>query len=491
MALITRRRFVQQTGLAAAVLYGRQTGVLAATRPIFGASEENASQLDAEAVRKLASGIAGHIITSESPEYESARMVFNRAFDQRPALIVRCAGASDVARALDFGQTHNLPLAVRGGGHSRAGFSACDGGIVIDLSGMNRVEVDAGKRVAHAEAGALVRDLDQATQHFGLATTSGACPTVGITGLTLGGGQGLLMPKYGAPCDNLISAQLVTVDGRHVEASQNSNPDLFWAIRGGGGNFGVATALEVRLYPVTDVLAGTLTYPVGRQIPELLQAFASFVAAAPDEMHAVGEVLPSQQGTRFHMFVCYCGDPRQGNALLKSLRALKPQDDNFRVASYLETQRTINPYTPVAHFQTNLILPKLSGAAITAVTSAANDAPANTRVFIVPINGAVTRVGVSETAYPLRQTGYELDIMGRWSVPADKAAAVQWVKALRDNLWPFARGAYGNQLGETSEELVRASYGPNYARLVEIKRKYDPKNVLRLNQNIRPGLGWE
>ena len=275
------------------------------------------------------------------------------------------------------------------------------------------------------------------------------------------------------------------MDGRQVEASHNSNPDLFWAIRGGRGNFGVATALEVRLYPVTDVLAGTLTYPVGR-ILELLQAFASFVAAASDEMHAVGEVLPSEQGARFHMFVCYCGDPRQGDALLKPLRALKPQEDNVHVASYLETQRTINPYAPVAHFQTNLILAELSNAAITAIETASKNAPPNTRVFIVPINGAVTRVGVSETAYPLRQPGYELDIMGRWNASADKASAVQWVKTLRDKLQPFAHGVYINQLGETSEDLVKAAYGPNYARLVEIKKKYDPNNVLRLNQNIKP-----
>ena len=193
------------------------------------------------------------------PDYESSRLVFNRAFDRRPALIVRCAVASDVARALDFAQNQNLPLAVRGGGHSRLGYGMCDGGVVIDLSGMKRVEVDAGKRVARAEAGALVRDLDEATQRFGLATTSGGCPTVGIAGLTLGGGEGRLMAKYGAACDNLLSAQLVTVDGRQVEVSQNSNPDLFWAIRGGGGNFGVVTALEYQLHPVDRGSVGSAT----------------------------------------------------------------------------------------------------------------------------------------------------------------------------------------------------------------------------------------
>jgi FAD/FMN-containing dehydrogenase len=227
MALTTRRQFVQQTAFAAAALCEYPIKTLAGTRRMFEAPEQNAAPLDAAAIRKLASQISGHVITPETPDYESARLIFNRAFDRRPALIVRCAGGPDVVRALEFAQNQNLPLAVRGGGHNRAGFSVCDGGVVIDLSGMNRVEVDAGKRVARAEAGALVSDLDRATQQFGLATTSGGCPTVGIAGLTLGGGEGLLMSKYGAACDNLLSAQLVTVDGKQVEASQTSNPTFF------------------------------------------------------------------------------------------------------------------------------------------------------------------------------------------------------------------------------------------------------------------------
>jgi len=458
---------------------------LAQASDLFKGREQNAIALDAALIRKFASEIAGHVITPEASDYNSSRLIFNRAFDQHPALIVRCAGASDVALSLDFAQAHHLLLAVRGGGHSRAGFSVCDGGMVIDLSAMNRVEVDAGKLVVRAQAGALVRDLDQATQRFGLATTSGGCPTVGVAGLTLGGGEGLLMTKYGTACDNLLSARVVTVDGREVEASQNSNPDLFWAIRGGGGNFGVLTALEYKLHPVTDVLAGTLTYPPGR-IPELLQAFAKFVAVAPDEIGLVGVVLPSEQGPRFQILVCYFADPRTGNDLLRPLRTLKPQEDKVRVASYLETQTSINPYSSVAHFQTNLVLPELNPSAMEAITTAASDALPNTRVFIVPIYGAVTRVGLKDTAFPLRQPCYELDLMGRWSAPAEKERAVQWVKALRDKLQPFAKGAYSNQLGETSEALVRASYGPNYVRLAEIKKKYDPTNVLRLNQNIKP-----
>ena len=484
MALTTRRQFVQQTALAAAAVCSYPGKALARGPRMFEAPEQTAAPLDA-AIRKLASQISGNVITPQMPDYESSRLIFNRAFDRHPALIVRCASAPDVARALEFAQTRNLPLAVRGGGHNRAGFSVCDGGLVIDLSAMNQVEVDAGKRVARAQAGALVRDLDQATQRFGLATTLGGCPTVGIAGLTLGGGEGQLMMKYGAACDNLISAQLVTVDGNLVAVSQHSNPDLFWAIRGGGGNFGVATALEYQLHSVTDVLAGMLAYPPGR-IPELLPAFVKFVATAPDEMSVVVMILPSEQGTRFRIIVCYCGDPRQGNELLTPLRALKPQDDNVRVMSYLDAQGAAFLPAPVAHFQTDLFLPELSAPAMAKITTATDHAPANNRLFIVPLYGAIARVGVSDTAFPLRQPGYELDIVGTWSAPAEKASAVQWVKSLRDNLQPFAHGLYVNQLGETSEDLVRAAYGPNYARLVEIKKKYDPKNVLRLNQNIKP-----
>jgi len=485
MALITRRQFVQQTAFATTALYGCPIELLTRARSSFEKDEQNAAPPDTAAIRKLASKITGHVITPESPDYESVRLIFNRAFDQRPALIVRCASASDVARSLEFSQVQNLPLAVRGGGHNRAGFSVCDAGVVIDLAGMNRIEVDTNKRVARAQAGALVRDLDQATQRFGLATTSGGCPTVGIAGLTLGGGQGQLMSKYGAACDNLISAQLVTVDGRQLEASQNSNPDLFWAIRGGGGNFGVMTALEYGLHPVTDVLAGTLMYPAGRTA-EMLQTFEKLVATAPDELNVLCGVLPSGQGARFQLQFFYCGDPRQGNEFLKPLRALKPQEDNVRVKPYLEAQAGGFLRAPVAHFQTNLFLPELSAAAIAAIASATEHAPPTNRVFIVPLYGAISRVGITDTAFVLRRPGYEVDITGLWSSPAEKESAVLWVKSLRDNLQPFAQGVYSNQLGETSDALVKASYGTNYARLAEIKKKYDPGNVLRLNQNIKP-----
>jgi len=485
MALTTRRKFLEQAAFVAALNAGPASGFGGARR-FFVTGEQNGVPLDPEAIRKLASRIAGRVITSEASEYDAARSVFNLAFNRHPAVIVCCAGPSDVARALEFAQTNHLPLAVRAGGHSRLGFGMCDGGVVIDLSAMKRVEVDAGKRVARAEAGALVRDLDSATQHFGLATTSGGCPTVGIAGFTLGGGEGRLMEKYGAACDNLLSAQVVTADGREIEASLNSNPDLFWALRGGGGNFGVVTRLEYQLHPVDQVLSGAFTYPPGR-IPELLQAFTSFLSGAPDEMDALAQLLPSEQGRRLKVDLCFCGDPRMGNDLIRPLRALKPQSDSIKVMSYLEAQAAGGfLQTPVAHFQTDLFLRELSGAALTAITTAINNAPTTCKLIFVPLRGAVSRVSPTATAFALREPGYEIDIAGVWNAPAEKAQAVQWVQATRDTLQPFAHGVYVNQLGETSDQLVRAAYGPNYDRLVEIKKKYDPSNVLRLNQNIKP-----
>ena len=295
------------------------------------------------------------------------------------------------------------------------------------------------------------------------------------------------MEKCGLACDNLLSAQVVTVDGRQVEASQKSNPDLFWAIRGGGGNFGVVTALEYQLHSVSEVVSGALTYPAGR-VPELLQGFVKFLAGAPDEMDALAQLLPSESGPRLKIDVCYCGDARMANDLVRPLRALKPQDDSVKPMSYLEAQAAGGfLLTPVAHFQTNLFLREVSDAAIAAASTAISNAPKTCKVILVPLRGAVSRVGLSDTAFALRQPGYELDMAGVWSAPAEKADAVRWVLAARDSLQPFANGVYVNQLGDTSDQLVRAAYGPNYARLVEIKKKYDPNNVLRLNQNIKPG----
>lgn len=486
MGTSTRRRFVQQSAFTAAALCTRPAQLIAGVREVVAAGTQNEAPLDPAEIRALASKITGALITPETPSYDTARVVFNLAFDRHPALIARCADGSDVARVLEFAQHRNLPLAVRSGGHSRLAYGMCDGGVVIDLSGMRRVEVDAGKRVARAQAGVIVRELDEATQHFGLATTSGGCPTVGIAGFTLGGGEGRLMEKFGAACDNLLSAQMVTVDGRQIVASEESNVDLFWAIRGGGGNFGIVTALEYRLHPVGQVVSGPLTYAAGR-IPELLQGFTKFLAEAPDELDAFAQLLPSPQGARFKIDVCYCGDPRLGNDIVRPLRALKPQEDGVRAMSYLEAQAAGGfLLSPVAHFQTNVILSQISESASAAITSVISHAPVTCKLIIVPLRGAVTRVSSNAMAFALRQPGYEIDITGVWKTPDEKAVAVRWVEATRDVLQPFAHAVYVNQLGDTSDRLVRSAYGTNFDRLAEIKKQYDPKNVLRLNQNIQP-----
>jgi hypothetical protein len=451
-------------------------------------SGERPLSIDAGAIRKLASKISGHVITPDASDYESARQVNNHAYDRHPAVIVRCANPDDVARALDFGRHQRLPLAVRCGGHSSAGFGACDGGVIIDLAGMRRVEVDVQKRIVHAEAGCLVADVDQATQRFGLATVMGGCPTVGIGGLTLGGGIGTLMPKYGAACDNIQSAEIVTVNSRQLEASQHLNSDLFWAIRGGGGNFGVATSFQYKLYPVTEVLAGALEYPAGG-ISELLRIYQKFTATAPDEIMLVAMIVSSKHGPRLRILFRYCGASSVGNQLLKSLREpIKPEQEAVQVMSYLEAQATEfpQPPRPLPYFETSLFLPELNETAIAAITTAIQDAPQKMRVMMWHMHGAVTRVPIGDMAFPLRESGHALQLRGDWDTPAEEASARQWTKALRAVLDPFSRGMYVNHLSEPSDIYIRAAYGPNYWRLAEVKKKYDPTNVLVLNPNIKP-----
>jgi hypothetical protein len=407
--------------------------VAKAKKALEQSGEKPAAAIDPAAIRRLASKITGHVITPDASDYESARQVHNHAYDRHPALIVLCTSPADVARSLDFGRSQNLTVAVRSGGHSAAGFGGCNGGVVIDVGRMKRVEVDVHKCVARAETGCLIDDVDQGTQRFGLATVLGGCPTVGIGGLTLGGGIGTLMPKYGAACDNVQSAEVVTVDSRQLKASHDSNSDLFWAIRGGGGNFGVATSFEYHLHPVTDVLAGALEYPAGR-VPELLQMYLKFTATAPDEVMLVSMIVPSEQGPRFRILFRYCGEPNAGNQLLRSLRnPIKPQDDTIKVMSYLEAQATEfpQPPKPSPYFATSVFLPELNEAAIAAITTATQNAPRKFRVMMWHLHGAVTRVPFGDTAFPLRESGHELQLRGDWETPGEKATAVQWTTALR------------------------------------------------------------
>ena len=481
---MSRRAFVHHAALLAAGV-GTLPDLTNALRSATCAHRQG-RQLDPALVRRLAASLKGRVISPRDTDYPGARLVFNRAFDKHPALIVRCASLDDVPRALEFARTNELPLAVRSGGHNRAGLSVCDDGLVLDMGSLSRVDVNARQRVARAQGGALTIHLDAATRNAGLATTAAGCPTVGLAGLTLGGGLGFLMSKFGTACDNLLSADVVAADGRLLTVSHDENPDLFWAIRGGGGNFGIAAALTYRLYPLTDVIGGVLGYAPGRT-EMLLHAFARFCETAPDEMNVVGVLSRSEAGTQFQMIVCHAGDAKRGNELLASWRALRPVHDSVRTAPYAEIQGTVNPAAPAAHFQTNLFLPRFGDAAISAIAQAIDHAPLNARAFMVPYYGAMTRVGVTDTAFPLREAGFEMDLMARWTSPGERSGGEAWVRALRQSLKPYAHGAYVNQLGETSEELVRQAYGVNYARLATLKRKYDPGNLFRSNQNVKPG----
>lgn len=471
---ITRRDFVRHAVTIGGGLVVRPA--ISFAKPVFDRSQ----------IRRFADSIDGRIIAPGASDYETARFVFNRAFDYHPALIVGCTTPSDVARTIDFARVYGLPLAVRAGGHSRAGLSSCDGGVVLDLSPMRHIEVDPHRRVATAQSGSLVETMDGATKPFALATPAGGCPEVGMAGFTLGGGEGLLMTMHGAGCDNLLAATIVLADGRHVETNEGSHPDLFWAIRGGGGNFGVVTSLRYRLHPVGDVLSGALIYPAGR-IAELLSQFGRFNDTASDEMVPLGELLPTPRGPQFVNHICFFGEALAGQALLKPLRTpVLPESDTVRTMSYFDAQAAGFRPKPFMHFEANLFLPQLNDAACELLEAAVRSAPPRFRVLLVGILGAITRVKLQDTAFPLRQRGIELDMLCGWTTRAEKEQAVQWVKALRDSLRPFAHGLYLSQTSETGSDLVKASYGPNYLRLSQIKKTYDPDNFFKHNQNVVP-----
>ena len=452
-------------------------------------SQENVKQsaaLDAAAIRKWASHLHGEVILPGDRVYELQRLVWNRAFDRHPGFIVRCAEVSDVVKAVEFARTHDLLAAVRSGGHSLAGHSVCDGGVVVDLGAMKNIKVDSANRIVHAGAGVRVRELDRATQARGLATPSGGCPEVGIAGLTLGGGETNLIAKYGTACDNLLSADVVTADGRVLTVSSEENPDLFWAVRGGGGNFGVATSFKYRLYPVTKVLAGMLAVPLSR-CRDALRGYRDFMRTAPDELKTSGGLIPTGHESIFGILVCYCGDPKKGEKVIGALQSrLGSKESDVKMMSYLEYQSTSFVAPPAAGVATGLFLPELADAVIDVIASHLASAPPASMAVWNDFHGAVTRRSVGEMAFPLREPGYDLFLISEWHTPAGKKAASEWVTRFRTALRPFSRGAYVNNLGDEGESRAREAYGANYERLAELKNKYDPTNFFRLNQNIAP-----
>lgn len=482
----TRRQFIKQAVISAATL-------ALTTVPLrFGRAAS--TQLDPAAIRKFRSSLKGRLILPADPVYETARrvMTWNPMTAKRPALIAQCSRGADVARSLEFAQRHDLIVAVRSGGHSFGGWSTCDDGLVIDLSRMKDITVNSGKRTVRASAGVLSQELVSAAGRHRLAPVLGECPTVGIAGLTLGGGLGWLSGKYGATCDNLLSAELITADGRSIVASERQNPDLFWAIRGGGGNFGIATSFEYRLHPVNEVLAGGFTYRLA-DARAVLRFYRDFMAAAPDELQALA-LLIGAGGRLLHVMVCCSGDPKEAEKLVRPLRTIASTvRDTVYSRPFIETF-TMPPYgeaLPTAFSATRgCYLERLSDEAIDVALGRIGQAssPVSAIGFDHYMHGMVCRVAPDSTAFELRKPGaLHVWVSSGWEDSTAAAGPMAWVDDTGNALQPYSGGRiYANFLSSEGEPAVKAAFGANYPRLVAVKNKFDPANRFRRNQNIRP-----
>lgn len=444
------------------------------------------------AVKSLASRLRGELLRPGGADYDSARAAWNGMIDHRPALIARCAGTADVVAAIQFGREHDLLTSVRCGGHNVAGKGIADRGLMIDLSLMREAEVDPAARIARVAGGSLLGDLDRATQAHGLATTAGVADDTGVGGLTLGGGVGRLARKHGLACDNLIGAEVVTAAGDVVRASETENPDLFWALRGGGGNFGVVTSFEFRLQPVgPKVLGGAVVYPVERA-REALEFYRQYAPEAPGELSVDAALMTSPDGVACFAFsICAIGPADEAERALEPLRRHgKPLADMVAPTTYLEVQSAGSqtfPYGDLYYWKSSF-LGSIPDELIELDIEHFEKAP-SPRCAIVwqQFGGQIGLVGRADTAFWHRDVQWDHFPVAAWTDPSATKAHVDWARAWWEPAQPYTLGGeYVNNLGEESEDRVRASYGENYDRLAALKGKYDPANFFRLNANIQP-----
>ena len=444
-------------------------------------------------IRKFASDLSGGLILPTDAAYESARRVWNWAVDLHPGLIVRCANRQDVVQAVEFARGNDLLVAVRAGGHSYAGHSTCEGGMVIDLSPMKSIRIDSAKRIAFAQAGLTTGELDAQTQAFKLATSMGACSATGIAGVTLGGGFAWLAAKYGASCDNVLEADLVSADGAIKHADPHENADLFWAIRGGGGNFGIVTNFSYRLHPITQAWGGMRAYSLARG-RDVLRFYRDFTAAAADEITSQIATMPLADEPAIAIMICYAGDLADGERVLAPLRRFgEPLLDSIRPMRFLEVQAgqaDVPAMEQCCFHQRSGFLRELTDDAIDLIIDQLTAAPSSLcGTSIWHHHGAICRVGASEMAFSFRQPGYYIWTQTFWQSDVARESSIDWVNRSWEALRPaFASSLYVNQLGDEGEERVRAAYGCNFERLVALKNKYDPTNLFRLNQNIKPAV---
>lgn len=444
--------------------------------------------LDEATIQDFRAGLRGQVILPGDADYDDARNVWNGMIDRRPALIARCARVADVSKAIRFARDQQMLLAVRGGGHNVTGAGTCDGGLVIDLSPMKAVQVDSERRTARVEPGATWNDFDQEGQRFGLATTGGLISSTGVAGFTLGGGIGWLVRKHGLACDNLISAEIITSDGQLVRASSDENTDLYWGLRGGGGNFGVVTAFEFALHPVSTVVGGIVAHPLPRA-REVLHFYRHFIATAPDALTTLVLFGTSPEGHQIiGIAACYAGPVEQGEEAIRPLKEFGPPVmDMMGPLPYMALQQANDPTAPAglqSYFKA-AFLQDLSDEAIDAMIEYAAQATSPlSAVHIHQLGGAMNRVAAGDTAFAHRDSGFVVNIISMWPTPVDNDRHIDWARGLFAALQPYAHGAYINFLGDEGQERIRSAYGPNYERLVALKNKYDPTNLFRLNQNI-------
>jgi FAD/FMN-containing dehydrogenase len=455
----------------------------------------------ANAREQLKGIVKGSVLIPDEPSYEEARQIWNAMIDRRPALIVQCADANDVAPAIAFARKNKLEVSIRGGGHNIAGNALTDGGLTIDFSNTKNVRVDAAKKRAFVEPGATLADLDQATQVHGLATPVGINSTTGIAGLTLGGGFGWLTRKYGMTIDNLVSVDMITADGKKVRASEKENSDLFWALRGGGGNFGVVTQFEFQLFPVgPKILAGLMVFPFS-QARQILTKYRQFIKSAPEELN-VWVVLRQAPPLPFlpenvHgkevvvLPIFYCGAVAEGEKLIAPLRAFGDVvGEHIGAQPYADWQKAFDPLlTPGArnYWKSHNFTELADGALNSAIDFARTLPSPQCEIFIGLIAGAPNRIAVNATAYAARDAKLVLNVHGRWDEAKDDQKCIAWARDFFKASTPYASGgAYVNFMTDEEGDRVAAAYGSNYERLVEIKRRYDPDNVFHTNQNIKP-----
>ena len=449
-----------------------------------------------EQVGEFRASLRGDLLQPGDDGYDEARRVWNAMIDRRPALIARCAGASDVIKAVNFARRHDLLVSVRGGGHSFAGNAVCDGGLVIDLTRMQGIRVDPVSQTVRAEPGVKWLDFDRETQAFGLATTGGTNSDTGIAGLTLGGGHGWLGGKYGLTCDNLISADLVIASGELVHASDTENTDLFWGIRGGGGNFGVVTSFEYQLHPVGDLLAGMVVHPFGKA-GEVLRFYRDFIDGCPDEVTSISGMMTGEDGNpAIAVLLCYNGDHAEGERALAPMREFGPPLlDTVGPLPYTTLQSMLDAATPEgrqnyekAHFFSQLS----DGAIDTLIEGFARVTSPMSMLALQQVGGEMQRGAGDQAAYSHRDALYNLVLFTAWEDQGESEVHIKWARDLWEDLIPYSTGGvYVNDIGRETEEgaeQIQSAFGAGYKRLVELKNKYDPTNLFRHNQNIRPSI---